>query len=132
MLTRKFLSLSGRETQTQKYVYIKVSLHSSHHWKKDCCKLPEEWKQPFGLTGSSLYGAGINASCDAGLDVGLLSYFTLLQKFEAKLMPEECFSPLDLFNKIQEQNEELGLIIDLTYTQRYYKVEVSGPLTEKK
>ncbi|XP_029391284.1 RNA/RNP complex-1-interacting phosphatase isoform X2 [Mus pahari] len=38
-------------------------------------------------------------------------------------MPEECFSPLDLFNKIQEQNEELGLIIDLTYTQRYYKVE---------
>uniref|UniRef100_A0ABK0LAR9 Dual specificity phosphatase 11 n=1 Tax=Rattus norvegicus TaxID=10116 RepID=A0ABK0LAR9_RAT len=47
----------------------------------------------------------------------------LQKKFEAKLMPEECFSPLDLFNKIQEQNEELGLIIDLTYTQRYYKVE---------
>ncbi|KAL1768159.1 RNA/RNP complex-1-interacting phosphatase [Sigmodon hispidus] len=47
----------------------------------------------------------------------------LQKKFEAKLMPEECFSPLDLFNKIQEQNEELGLIIDLTYTQRYYKAE---------
>lgn len=47
----------------------------------------------------------------------------LQKKFEAKLMPEECFSPLDLFNKIQEQNEELGLIIDLTYTQRYYKIE---------
>ncbi|XP_051010798.1 RNA/RNP complex-1-interacting phosphatase [Acomys russatus] len=47
----------------------------------------------------------------------------LQKKFEAKLMPEECFSPLDLFNKIQEQNEELGLIIDLTYTRRYYKVE---------
>lgn len=54
--------------------------------------------------------------------VSLLSKF-LCKKFEAKLMPEECFSPLDLFNKIQEQNEELGLIIDLTYTQRYYKVE---------
>ncbi|EPQ08692.1 RNA/RNP complex-1-interacting phosphatase, partial [Myotis brandtii] len=43
--------------------------------------------------------------------------------FEEKLAPEERFSPLDLFNKIQEQNEELGLIIDLTYTQRYYKPE---------
>ncbi|XP_036037654.1 RNA/RNP complex-1-interacting phosphatase [Onychomys torridus] len=47
----------------------------------------------------------------------------LQKKFEAKLMPEECFSPLDLFHKIHEQNEELGLIIDLTYTQRYYKAE---------
>ncbi|KAL6035260.1 hypothetical protein STEG23_032041 [Scotinomys teguina] len=47
----------------------------------------------------------------------------LQKKFEAMLMPEECFSPLDLFNKIHEQNEELGLIIDLTYTHRYYKAE---------
>uniref|UniRef100_A0A8C6QWV1 RNA/RNP complex-1-interacting phosphatase n=2 Tax=Nannospalax galili TaxID=1026970 RepID=A0A8C6QWV1_NANGA len=47
----------------------------------------------------------------------------LQKKFEVNLAPEECFSPLDLFNKIQEQNEELGLIIDLTYTQRYYKAE---------
>ncbi|KAM7335093.1 hypothetical protein ACRRTK_005570 [Alexandromys fortis] len=47
----------------------------------------------------------------------------LQKKFEAELMPEEYFSPLDLFNKIQEQNEELGLIIDLTYTHRYYKAE---------
>ncbi|XP_075413057.1 RNA/RNP complex-1-interacting phosphatase [Tenrec ecaudatus] len=44
----------------------------------------------------------------------------LNKSFEGNLAPEECFSPLDLFNKIQEQNEELGLIIDLTYTQRYY------------
>ncbi|XP_010591955.1 RNA/RNP complex-1-interacting phosphatase isoform X2 [Loxodonta africana] len=47
----------------------------------------------------------------------------LKKSFEGKLAPEECFSPLDLFNKIQEQNEELGLIIDLTYTQRYYNPE---------
>uniref|UniRef100_A0A2K6LXC5 RNA/RNP complex-1-interacting phosphatase n=1 Tax=Rhinopithecus bieti TaxID=61621 RepID=A0A2K6LXC5_RHIBE len=47
----------------------------------------------------------------------------LQKSFEKKLAPEECFSPLDLFNKIREQNEELGLIIDLTYTQRYYKPE---------
>ncbi|GAB1291013.1 RNA/RNP complex-1-interacting phosphatase [Apodemus speciosus] len=56
----------------------------------------------------------------------------LQKKFEAKLMPEECFSPLDLFNKIQEQNEELGLIIDLTYTQRYYKVECRCRLGQKR
>ncbi|XP_008569404.1 PREDICTED: RNA/RNP complex-1-interacting phosphatase isoform X6 [Galeopterus variegatus] len=47
----------------------------------------------------------------------------LQKSFEEKLAPEERFSPLDLFNKIREQNEELGLIIDLTYTQRYYKPE---------
>ncbi|KAM9584912.1 RNA/RNP complex-1-interacting phosphatase isoform 2-T3 [Trichechus inunguis] len=47
----------------------------------------------------------------------------LKKSFEGKLAPEECFSPLDLLNKIQEQNEELGLIIDLTYTQRYYNPE---------
>ncbi|XP_004609157.1 RNA/RNP complex-1-interacting phosphatase isoform X1 [Sorex araneus] len=47
----------------------------------------------------------------------------LKKSFQEKLAPEERFSPLDLFNKIQEQNEELGLIIDLTYTQRYYKPE---------
>uniref|UniRef100_A0A2I3GWP3 RNA/RNP complex-1-interacting phosphatase n=1 Tax=Nomascus leucogenys TaxID=61853 RepID=A0A2I3GWP3_NOMLE len=47
----------------------------------------------------------------------------LQKSFEKKLAPEECFSPLDLFNKIREQNEEFGLIIDLTYTQRYYKLE---------
>ncbi|KAI5944156.1 RNA/RNP complex-1-interacting phosphatase [Manis javanica] len=47
----------------------------------------------------------------------------LKKSFEDNLAPEECFSPLDLFNKVQEQNEELGLIIDLTYTHRYYKPE---------
>ncbi|XP_044093516.1 LOW QUALITY PROTEIN: RNA/RNP complex-1-interacting phosphatase-like [Neovison vison] len=47
----------------------------------------------------------------------------LKKSFEKHLAPEERFSPLDLFNKIQKQNEELGLIIDLTYTHRYYKPE---------
>ncbi|XP_011356447.1 RNA/RNP complex-1-interacting phosphatase [Pteropus vampyrus] len=47
----------------------------------------------------------------------------LKKSFEENLAPEERFSPLDLFDKIQEQNEELGLIIDLTYTHRYYKPE---------
>ncbi|XP_024615009.1 LOW QUALITY PROTEIN: RNA/RNP complex-1-interacting phosphatase-like [Neophocaena asiaeorientalis asiaeorientalis] len=47
----------------------------------------------------------------------------LKKSFEKNLAPKECFSPLDLFNKIQEQNEELGLITDLTYTHCYYKPE---------
>ncbi|XP_058539656.1 RNA/RNP complex-1-interacting phosphatase isoform X2 [Neofelis nebulosa] len=47
----------------------------------------------------------------------------LKKSFEKHLAPEERFSPLDLFNKLQKQNEELGLIIDLTYTHRYYKPE---------
>ncbi|XP_066864392.1 uncharacterized protein [Kogia breviceps] len=50
------------------------------------------------------------------------------KSFEKNLAPEECLSPLDLFNKLQEQNEELGLIVDLTYTRRYYKPE-DGPET---
>ncbi|KAI5928908.1 RNA/RNP complex-1-interacting phosphatase [Manis javanica] len=46
------------------------------------------------------------------------------KSFEDNLAPEECFSLLDLFNKVQEQNEEPGLIIDLTYTHHYYKPEL--------
>ncbi|NXU77332.1 DUS11 phosphatase, partial [Oreotrochilus melanogaster] len=43
--------------------------------------------------------------------------------FEKNLHPEERFSPRDLIKKIREQKEELGLIIDLTYTTRYYGPE---------
>lgn len=47
------------------------------------------------------------------------------QSFEWKLAPNERFSPLDLIHQVREQKEELGLIIDLTYTTRYYEPEVS-------
>ncbi|KFP67190.1 RNA/RNP complex-1-interacting phosphatase, partial [Cariama cristata] len=43
--------------------------------------------------------------------------------FDRNLHPEERFSPHDLIKKIKEQKEELGLIIDLTYTTRYYGPE---------
>lgn len=46
------------------------------------------------------------------------------QSFDQGLSPEERFSPRDLIKKIKEQKEELGLIIDLTYTTRYYGPEV--------
>ncbi|XP_054945271.1 RNA/RNP complex-1-interacting phosphatase-like isoform X3 [Physeter macrocephalus] len=39
------------------------------------------------------------------------------------LLQKNVFPPWIFFNKLQEQNEELGLIIDLTYTRRYYKPE---------
>nr|XP_056716084.1 RNA/RNP complex-1-interacting phosphatase [Euleptes europaea] len=45
----------------------------------------------------------------------------LKKKYECRLAPNERFSPLDLVDQVREQNEELGLIIDLTYTTRYYE-----------
>ncbi|NXK28644.1 DUS11 phosphatase, partial [Arenaria interpres] len=47
----------------------------------------------------------------------------LKMSFNRNLHPDERFSPRDLIKKIKEQKEELGLIIDLTYTTRYYRPE---------
>ncbi|XP_074837933.1 RNA/RNP complex-1-interacting phosphatase isoform X2 [Carettochelys insculpta] len=47
----------------------------------------------------------------------------LKKSFEWRLAPKDRFSPLDLLKKIKEQKEELGMIIDLTYTTRYYGPE---------
>ncbi|XP_078522854.1 RNA/RNP complex-1-interacting phosphatase isoform X2 [Lissotriton helveticus] len=44
----------------------------------------------------------------------------LSEIFDSKLTPKQRFSPLDLIRKIKEQNEDLGMIIDLTCTKRYY------------
>ncbi|NXV55398.1 DUS11 phosphatase, partial [Molothrus ater] len=49
--------------------------------------------------------------------------------FEQNLLPEERFSPRDLIRKVQERKEELGLIIDLTYTTRYYSREIPNRKT---
>ncbi|KAM4037621.1 uncharacterized protein ACNLHF_016138 [Anomaloglossus baeobatrachus] len=40
--------------------------------------------------------------------------------YDGKLAPWQRFSPSDLVNDIKKQNEELGLVVDLTCTQRYY------------
>ncbi|KAM8972350.1 RNA/RNP complex-1-interacting phosphatase [Pelodytes ibericus] len=40
--------------------------------------------------------------------------------YENKLAPQERFSLPDLIQEIQKQNEELGLVVDLTCTTRYY------------
>ncbi|XP_075766767.1 RNA/RNP complex-1-interacting phosphatase isoform X2 [Pelodiscus sinensis] len=47
----------------------------------------------------------------------------LKKSFEWRLAPKDRFSPYDLLKKIREQKEELGMIIDLTYTTRYYGPE---------
>uniref|UniRef100_A0A8C5UDK5 RNA/RNP complex-1-interacting phosphatase n=1 Tax=Malurus cyaneus samueli TaxID=2593467 RepID=A0A8C5UDK5_9PASS len=51
----------------------------------------------------------------------------LKKSFDRNLPPEERFSPHDLIRKVKEQKEELGLIIDLTYTTRYYGPEELPP-----
>ncbi|XP_006881060.1 PREDICTED: RNA/RNP complex-1-interacting phosphatase [Elephantulus edwardii] len=84
--------------------------HSSSK-KKGKNRIPERWKDYLPI-GRRMPGTRFIAF-----------KVPLKKSFEGSLSPEECFSPLDLFNKVQEQNEELGLIIDLTYTQRYYNQE---------
>ncbi|XP_063276828.1 RNA/RNP complex-1-interacting phosphatase-like isoform X3 [Prinia subflava] len=51
----------------------------------------------------------------------------LKKSFDQNLLPEERFSPRDLIRKVEERQEELGLIIDLTYTTRYYGREELPP-----
>ncbi|KAM4883611.1 RNA/RNP complex-1-interacting phosphatase isoform 2-T2 [Sylvia borin] len=51
----------------------------------------------------------------------------LKKSFDQNLLPEERFSPHDLIRKVEELKEELGLIIDLTYTTRYYGREELPP-----
>ncbi|XP_047637716.1 RNA/RNP complex-1-interacting phosphatase isoform X1 [Phacochoerus africanus] len=92
---------------SQSWVY---SGHSSAK-KKGGNHIPERWKDYLPV-GQRMPGTRFIAF-----------KVPLKKSFEKKLTPEERFSPLDLFNKIQEQNEKLGLIIDLTYTRRYYKPE---------
>ncbi|NXU67391.1 DUS11 phosphatase, partial [Horornis vulcanius] len=53
--------------------------------------------------------------------------YHFLQSFDQNLLPEERFSPHDLIRKVKERKEELGLIIDLTYTTRYYGREELPP-----
>ncbi|KAM9313277.1 RNA/RNP complex-1-interacting phosphatase, partial [Gastrophryne carolinensis] len=40
--------------------------------------------------------------------------------FDSRLTPMQRFSPADLISEVEKQNEQLGLIVDLTCTKRYY------------
>ncbi|KPP56453.1 RNA/RNP complex-1-interacting phosphatase-like, partial [Scleropages formosus] len=47
----------------------------------------------------------------------------LKRSFRSLLPLTKAFGPLDLVQQLQEQQQELGLVIDLTYTTRYYTPE---------
>ncbi|XP_059941851.1 RNA/RNP complex-1-interacting phosphatase-like [Mesoplodon densirostris] len=73
--------------------------------------IPESWKDYLPV------GQQMPGTCFIAFKV------PLKKSFEKNLLQKNVFPPCMFFNKIQEQNEELGLIIDLTYTHRYYKPE---------
>ncbi|XP_062912834.1 RNA/RNP complex-1-interacting phosphatase-like [Mobula hypostoma] len=71
-------------------------------------RIPERW-QEYSAVGQRLPGTRF------------IAFKVPLKKvFESRLMPHEIFSPTDLLNQISEQHQELGKIIDLTFTKRYY------------
>uniref|UniRef100_A0A8C1YZR3 RNA/RNP complex-1-interacting phosphatase n=2 Tax=Cyprinus carpio TaxID=7962 RepID=A0A8C1YZR3_CYPCA len=47
----------------------------------------------------------------------------LKQSFRYHLTQSEAFGPFDLVRMLEKEGQELGLIVDLTFTTRYYKVE---------
>lgn len=48
----------------------------------------------------------------------------LFQSLNRQLSPSDVFGHWELLDALNRVNQELGLIIDLTYTTRYYKMEV--------
>ncbi|XP_051541289.1 RNA/RNP complex-1-interacting phosphatase-like isoform X2 [Myxocyprinus asiaticus] len=47
----------------------------------------------------------------------------LKQSFRNQLSQSEVFGPFDLVHMLEKEGHELGLVIDLTFTTRYYKPE---------
>ncbi|XP_030625394.1 RNA/RNP complex-1-interacting phosphatase [Chanos chanos] len=47
----------------------------------------------------------------------------LKQSLQKLLPPSKAFGPLDLMQLMEKEKQELGLIIDLTFTTRYYQPE---------
>ncbi|XP_069773901.1 RNA/RNP complex-1-interacting phosphatase-like [Narcine bancroftii] len=74
-------------------------------------RLPDRW-QEYSAVGQRLSGTRF------------IAFKVPLKKmFANSLLSNEVFTPTDLLRKIGEQNEELGKIIDLTFTKRYYDSE---------
>lgn len=48
----------------------------------------------------------------------------LLQSLHCKLRPPDIFGHWELLDALDKENQELGLIIDLTFTSRYYNIQV--------
>ncbi|XP_077330594.1 RNA/RNP complex-1-interacting phosphatase-like isoform X4 [Lithobates pipiens] len=70
--------------------------------------LPERWTE-YSAVGRRIPGTRF------------ITFKVPLQKvFDNKLTPLQRFSPSSLISEIEKQNEELGLVVDLTCTKRYY------------
>ncbi|XP_034534336.1 RNA/RNP complex-1-interacting phosphatase [Notolabrus celidotus] len=50
----------------------------------------------------------------------------LKQSLNRQLSSRDVFGPWELLDALNKENQELGLILDLTFTTRYYKLEVNG------
>lgn len=48
----------------------------------------------------------------------------LVQALTNQLPWSDVFGPWELLDSVRRDRHELGLIIDLTYTKRYYSLEV--------
>lgn len=53
------------------------------------------------------------------------------QNLRRQLPPLDAFGPEDLVNLVEQERDALGLVIDLTFTTRYYKPQVSHPNGER-
>ncbi|XP_014747572.1 PREDICTED: RNA/RNP complex-1-interacting phosphatase [Sturnus vulgaris] len=82
---------------------------------RGACRVPERWTDYIPL-GRRMPGTRFVAF-----------KVPLKESFDQNLLPEDRFSPHDLIRKVEERKEELGLIIDLTYTTRYYGREELPP-----
>ncbi|KAM7028518.1 RNA/RNP complex-1-interacting phosphatase isoform 2-T2 [Acridotheres tristis] len=82
---------------------------------RGACRVPERWTDYIPL-GRRMPGTRFVAF-----------KVPLKESFDRNLLPEDRFSPHDLIRKVEERKEELGLIIDLTYTTRYYGREELPP-----
>ncbi|RLV64036.1 hypothetical protein DV515_00017660, partial [Chloebia gouldiae] len=82
---------------------------------RGACRVPERWTE-YAPLGRRVPGTRFVAF-----------KVPLSKSFDQNLPPGERFSPHDLVRKVQERKEELGLIIDLTYTTRYYGREELPP-----
>lgn len=55
--------------------------------------------------------------------------FASFQSLNFKVPRSEVFGPWDLLDALNKENQELGLIIDLTFTTRYYTPQVNTHVT---
>lgn len=97
------------------HTYLKVSFLSSQHWKRGCNGSSRR------ISALSCMSQGLEEHViwQRTFSTCLFSPTSCLTETWREACPEECFSPLDCFNK--SKTEELWLIIDLTCMRCCYE-----------